>query len=340
MKQEHRLAAWWVTALMIGVLALWTLYLARYAFLVIYVAGLLAIGFSPIVRWLERHAPFTRKGRLPRWVAILILYFGILGTLAIALIIVIPPLIDQATALWAELPALLRRFQLALSSYGIFARGWTMENLLRVVPTAGAVGGLLLAVQSVVGIIGTVVVLVVLPYYFLIEASTLRAGMLRLFAPERRPGIDRIAGVVTEKVGAWLNGQLILSGTIGVTSSLGLWAMGVPYFYVLGLITAIGEFVPIIGPFVAAIPSVLVAWTVSPHTAVFVIIFFSVQQFVEGNILVPKIMQRQLGVSAWSIVVALVIGSELLGVVGAILAVPTAAIVQVFLQEYLERDEA
>ena len=83
----------------------------------------------------------------------------------------------------------------------------------------------------------------------------------------------------------------------------------------------------------------LLAFSVSVHTGIFVIVYFSVQQFIEGNILVPKVMQRQVGVSAWSVIVALLVGSELLGVVGAILAVPSAAIVQVFLQEYLDRDQ-
>jgi predicted PurR-regulated permease PerM len=194
------------------------------------------------------------------------------------------------------------------------------------------------ALQSVVGTVGTLVATLVLPYYLLIEAASLQSGFLKLFAPERRPWIARMTRDVTVKVGAWLNGQLLLSAIIGVTASLGLWALGVPYFYVLGLIAALGEFVPIIGPIVAAIPAVLLAFSVSVHTGIFVIIYFSVQQFIEGNILVPKVMQRQVGVSAWSVIVALLIGSELLGVVGAILAVPSAAIVQVFLQEYLERD--
>jgi predicted PurR-regulated permease PerM len=199
---------------------------------------------------------------------------------------------------------------------------------------------LLGALQSVVGTVGTLVAIVVLPYYLLIEAAPLQSGFLKLFGPERRPRIARMTHDVTIKVGAWLNGQLLLSAIIGVTASLGLWVLGVPYFYVLGLIAAAGEFVPIIGPIVAAVPAVLLAFSVSVHTGIFVIVYFSLQQFVEGNILVPKVMQRQVGVSAWSVIVALLVGSELLGVVGAILAVPSAAIVQVFLQEYLDRDDS
>jgi len=339
-QSDHRLVVWAVAALLVGVVSLWALYTVRYALLVIYVSGLLAIGFSPSVQWLERQPLISKGQRLPRWAAILVLYFGVLGTLAILLAIVIPPLVQQAVALWQELPSLLRKFQQSVGRYGFFARGWTAENLLRVAPTpSGAFTGLLTALQGVIGVIGTLVVILVLPYYFLVEADGLRASVLQLFAPERRPWIDRVTRVVTGKVGAWLNGQLLLSATIGASSSLGLWIFGVPYFYVLGLIAALGEFVPIIGPFVSALPAVLVAWTVSGRAALFIAAWYGIQQFIEGNILVPKIMQRQLGVSAWSVVVALIVGSELLGVAGAILALPTAAIVQVFLQEYLNRGE-
>jgi predicted PurR-regulated permease PerM len=141
------------------------------------------------------------------------------------------------------------------------------------------------------------------------------------------------------KVSAWLGGQLILSLIIGLTSAIGLWIMGVPYFYVLALISAIGEMIPMVGPILAAIPAILVAVTVSPGLALGVAVFFIVQQQLDNTVLVPKIMGRQVGLSAVNVIIALGIGSQLLGVVGAILSVPTAAIVQVLFEELVARDE-
>jgi predicted PurR-regulated permease PerM len=109
--------------------------------------------------------------------------------------------------------------------------------------------------------------------------------------------------------------------------------MGVPYFYVLALIAAIGELIPIVGPLLAAIPAIAVASSVSPGLALGVLIFFVAQQQFENHVLVPKVMERQVGVSAVVVVIALLIGGSLLGVVGAILAVPTAAILHVLIQE-------
>ena len=130
-------------------------------------------------------------------------------------------------------------------------------------------------------------------------------------------------------------GQLLLGAIIGTTAGLGLWIMGVPYFYVLALIAGVGELIPIVGPLLAAIPAIAVALSVSPVLAVGVAIFFFVQQQVENHVLVPRVMSRQVGISPVVVIMALLIGGSLLGLVGAILAVPTAAILQVLLQELL-----
>ena len=319
---------------------LWVLFSIRQALLIVYISSLLALGFTPMILALERQRIIGWRG-LPRWVAILIVYFGLLALVAAIIAVVLPPLLAQAAQMWEELPATLVRLQARLVRARLLQHKLTNEEILAHLPSPGtaltiAVG----ALQSVLGMLGAIVAVLVLPYYLLVEADSLRSGLLKLFPLERRPWIEKMTHDVTFKVGAWLNGQILLSAIIGVTASLGLWLLGVPYFYVLGLLAAIGEFVPIIGPIVSAIPAVLVASTLSLEKAALVIAYLSVQQFVEGNILVPRIMARQVGVSAWGVIVALLVGSELLGPIGAILAVPSAAIVQVFLQEYLDRDDA
>ena len=112
---------------------------------------------------------------------------------------------------------------------------------------------------------------------------------------------------------AWLAGQLFLGSVIGVTTALGLWLLGIPFFYVLALIAGIVELIPVIGPIISAIPAIAVAITVSWNKALFVIIFFVLQQQFENHVLVPKIMERQVGVSPVTVIVALLIGGSLLG---------------------------
>ena len=184
------------------------------------------------------------------------------------------------------------------------------------------------------GIFGLLTILI-LTFYLLVEAGTLRKSLLRLFPRAQRARVDAATRDITAKVSAWLGGQLLLGGIIGATSAIGLWLLGIPFFYVLALISGIGELIPVVGPILAAIPAVAVAASVSVNKVLLVILFFVIQQQIENHVLVPKVMERQVGVSAVTVIVALLIGGNLLGILGAILAVPTAAILQVLFTEWM-----
>jgi predicted PurR-regulated permease PerM len=340
-RDPYRLIAFGVVVFLLGGVALWTLYLVRGTLLVLYVAGLLAIGFSPAVRQLERRRG-KRHRELPRWVAILILYVGFLAAVALALSLIIPPLVTQTLDLWKNLPQYADEAQARLVGAHLISHRYTWSELLRSLPSPAALAtNIVGAVQSVVGIGAAIVTIIVLPYYLLLEANGMQADFLRLFPHATRPVVARITHNVTLKLSGWLGGQLLLSSIIGVGSGVGLALIGVPYFYVLALICAVGEVIPLVGPIFAAVPALLVALSVSVKTAIFVGCYFAIQQFLENHFIVPRVMQRQVGVSAVTVIAALLIGTELLGIVGALLAVPTAAIVQVMIHEFLHgADEA
>jgi len=120
---------------------------------------------------------------------------------------------------------------------------------------------------------------------------------------------------------------------MGVFAASGLWLMNVPYFYVIALVAAIGETIPIVGPVIGGVTAVAVAITVSPKLALTVGVYFLVLHQLEANILVPKIMERRVGVSPVAVMVALLVGGALWGIIGAVLAIPTAAILSVIIEE-------
>jgi predicted PurR-regulated permease PerM len=318
--------------------ALWCAYLVRDALLIVYVSGLLAMGFSPLVRAIERQKVLPiGKARVPRWLAILVPYVAIVAGIALLLVLVEPPLVEQAEALWTQLPDMFDRSQRFLVGKGVLHEHLTLGEAMERAQGPGTytVGKVAGAVVGVAGGLFGIFTMLILSFYILIDAEHLRASIRCLFPAEQRQLAAAATEAVTVKVSAGLMGQVLLGATIGTSSAIGLWALGVPFFYVLALVTGIGELIPVVGPILSAVPVLAVAATVSLQKMVFVLIFLVVQQQLESQVLVPRIMSRQLGVSPVTVIVALLIGGSLLGIVGAILAVPTAAILQVVANEFI-----
>jgi predicted PurR-regulated permease PerM len=338
------LIVWTIGMTALAVILLWAAYLVRDVLLLLYISGLFAIGFSPIVRLIERQQllPIGSQ-RFPRWLAILVLYLAILGAFALVIALVAPPLVDQAQQLWSAKDEMFDKAQQYLISKGLLREHLTLQQAVEIAPGARgseAIGRTVFS--AVVGVAGGIVgllTILILTFYLLVEAGTLRSLLLQLFPPRRRARVDAATRDITTKVSAWLSGQLLLGAIIGTTSAIGLWLLGIPFFYVLALISGIGELIPIVGPVLAAIPAVAVAATVSLKKVLLVVVFFVVQQQIENHVLVPKVMSRQVGVSAVTVITALLIGGKLLGIPGAILAVPTAAILQVLVTEWMKSRE-
>ena len=327
-----------LAGLVLTVVLLWAAYLVRDALLVIYISTLVAIGLSPLVAALEHRRP--RRQRLPRWAAILVIYTAIVGAVVGIGLLIIPPLVEQTRQLVAELPSFLHRAQLWLIERGWLTRELTVQEAVQQTPVGGsdAVSTVASAVWGLIGGIFGVITILILAFYLLVDYEALLRFFIRLFPRPTRDRAHDATRRVTMKVSAWLGGQLLLAAIIGSSAALGLWVMGVPYFYVLALLAGVGEMIPIIGPILSAIPACLVALTVSPTLALGVLVFFIVQQQVENHLLVPKVMSRQVGISPVVVISSLLIGGSLLGIVGAILAVPTAAILQVVVEELVPND--
>jgi predicted PurR-regulated permease PerM len=319
----------------VTVVVMWALYHVRGALLLIYVAAVVAIGLSPLVTAIERREDALTRHRVPRWLAILTIYLLIIGALVGVGMLVVPPLAAQMRDLWNATPDLLHRGQQWLIERGVISRELSVREAVERAPVGGgdAVTTVFEAIWRFVGGIAGLVTILILAFYFLVDAENIVGTFVRLFPRTTRRQVDDACRRVTTKVSAWLGGQLLLAGIIGSSAALGLWLMGVPYFYVLALIAAVGEMIPIVGPLLASIPAIGVAFSVSPGVALGVTIFFIAQQQFENHVLVPKVMERQVGVSAVVVVVSLLVGGALLGIVGAILAVPTAAILHVLVQE-------
>jgi predicted PurR-regulated permease PerM len=341
-----RTVAWSIVMVGVAVLVAVALYQVRTVLMLVYVSGLLAIGLAPIVRAVERQKilPVGTR-RFPRWVAILTLYVVLLSVLVGVGFAVVPPLVAQAQALSRRIPDLFARAQQFLMDRGLIDHELTMTEALQRAPSGvlssggDAVATVIGAVMGLAGGVFGLVTILILTFYMLVESDTIFRRFVRLFPVEQRLRVATVSSDISMKVSAWLGGQLLLGAIIGVTATVGLWLIGVPYYFVLGLIAGIGELIPMVGPLLSAIPAIVVALTVSPGLALATAVFFLAQQQFENHLLVPKLMERQVGVSAVTVIVALLIGGSLLGIVGALLAVPTAAALQVIIDELTDNFE-
>jgi predicted PurR-regulated permease PerM len=308
---------------------------ARGALMLVYISALIAMGFSPVVQMIEQ----PRVGRLPavpRWLAILVVYLAGIGVIIMIGLMVVPPLVAQSAALWERLPDEVNHLQAFLIRYKLLRAPITLAEAVRSAPEgsgANAVGTVLVALSSVIGGVFGLITIVILSFYLLVEARAMFEYWIRFVPAAKRGTVAEAAREAVLKVSAWLRAQFVLAGVMGTFTAIGLGLMGVPYFYVVGLIAAIGETIPIIGPVIGGITAVAVAVTVSAKLALTVGVYFLILHQLEANILVPKIMERRVGVSPVAVMVALLIGGALWGLIGAILAIPTVAILSIIVDQ-------
>ena len=323
-------------------LLLITLWLAREALMLIYVSALIAMGFAPIVRVIERTGSGSGTGRVPRWLAILVVYMAIVLVFVTLALMVVPPLVAQAVALWDKLPDEFNRLQTFLIRYKVLQRRITLAEAVQNAPEGSgtnAVGTVLVALSSVIGGVFGLITILILSFYLLVEAKQMFEYLIRFVPAAHRGDVAIAAREAVVKVSAWLRAQFVLAGVMGTFAAVGLGLMGVPYFYVVALVAAVGETIPIVGPVIGGITAVAVAITVSPKLALTVGVYFLVLHQLEANVLVPKIMERRVGVSPVAVMVALLIGGAVWGIVGAILAIPTAAILSIIVDQIAANQE-
>jgi predicted PurR-regulated permease PerM len=263
----------------VAVVIVWALYLARRALLLTYLSLLLATAASPLVRLVERRAlrPFG-PFRLPRSLAILIVYLLVIGAVVGIGLIIVPPILPQIRALQAEAPPLLDQAQSFLVRHGLLQHRMNWQELFHEAPTgdiATALGATLWQLTG--GLIGAGAI-VFLTFYLLVESRMLFEEVLALFPRERHAQLREGSVAVVHKVSAWLTGHLLLGCITGISTAIALGLLGVPYFHVLAVLSFVGEFFPYVGPSLSAVPAIAIGLSISWARAIEVGIFFLILQ--------------------------------------------------------------
>jgi predicted PurR-regulated permease PerM len=300
---------------------------------VLALAGLalfLAVGLDPAVQWLTRR-------RLPRWAAVALVALAAVGVVGGFLAAAIPPLVAQATQFTHELPTLARELNDRSTTLGrLDARFHLQQRLSAGISSmkAGDVfGGLLGAGKLVLSATASTLTVLVLTVYFLADLPRMRRLAYRLVPASRRPRAILLGDEIVARVGGFVLGNLLTSLIAGAGTFVWLLAFRVPYPFLLALTVAILDLVPIVGSTVGGILVSLVALTVSLPVAIATLAFYVVYRLAEDYLIVPKVMGRTVRVPATATIVAVLLGGAAFGVIGALVAIPVAAAVDILLRE-------
>ncbi len=303
----------------------------------ILVSMFLALGLNPLVDFLCKHG-------LKRGQAVALVFLLALALLTAFVITIVPPLVEQVTALVDDLPALvdqLRRNELVQrldEQFGIIDQ---LQQLADAELATQAFGGLLGVGMALVGGIFSAITVLVLTLYFLSSLPSLKRQAYRLVPASRRPRVEPLADRVIANVGGFVAGQSSVAATAAVSTYAFLWILAKvvdapligQYSLALALVVGVLDLIPLIGATIGAVVVAVVGLADSLTVAIIVGVFFVVYQQVENYLIAPRIMSRSVNVAPMVTIISALIGGTLLGVVGALVAIPVGASVVMLMRE-------
>lgn len=301
---------------------LFFLYYIREVWVIVLISLILAAAFQPLVKGWSKIF-----GRTFSVILLLLIFIALVVGFVY---LVIPPLANQSVEIIKRTPDFVDRFKHITAGFPYLETGLSsaIQNL------SGITGNIISITANFFGaLVGFVTVIILMLYFLLDEKFFTNLGQ-NVIAENKAEQFFAVVKKISTKVGSWLRGQLLLSLVIGVMTFIGLKIIGIPFATMLAVLSGIFEIIPIAGPVISGIIAALVALTISPIAALIVLLFYVVVQQVENNLLVPKIMERAVGLPPAIIIVAILIGGKLYGILGALLAVPILAILYVIWEEW------
>ncbi len=315
------------------------LFMARGALFPFIISIVLAELLYPVVSLVETHLPgHDRYPKVTRIIAILAIYVGFAGSVAVVLYLTIPPLFSEAQEFIQTFPQLYERARSAVE-------GWSHDFTQRIpvelrseIEDTVAAGGAVLAsaaqgivlrtISGVSNAVTLVIGLAIVPFllFFLLkDRESILEGLYAPMSPRNATHARNVLNMVNGVIGAYVRAQLLSAVIVGTLVFIGLSILGIHFAATLGLVAGLFGLIPIIGPLLGAVPGILVTLASSPERVVWVVLVYVVVQLIENNAISPRIHSRAVRLHPAIIMAALVIASELAGLWGVIVAVPLTA---------------
>jgi predicted PurR-regulated permease PerM len=327
-----------IALLLLAAALIWLLMNFSSLLLILFVAILLAVAITPLVGRLE-------AGRVPRPLAIGLIYACLFGIVVVAIAILVPVLIDEVNQLNTSLPSLTQSILDLPTKWILPVFPWLgqtiqLTDLVQQLGTqlgalVGNVGALLVGFgRTLSSAIFSALLVLVVGFILTSDAQFAPHFIARFFPPHYRPTASRLAHEIGARLGHWVRAQLLVCLFYGTCFGIGLGLLGVPYAFALGLAAGFMELIPYVGGLIVTGLSMLVALAVSPWLALGVLVLYLIVSTIEANILYPKVVGDIVGLHPLVIIIALFIGAEVGGVIGALLAVPVTVVLQVLFDQF------
>ncbi|MEI7498082.1 MAG: AI-2E family transporter [Candidatus Falkowbacteria bacterium] len=323
---------------MVGLLVYFA-FLNQDILMALFVSLVFASALSPSVNWFERH-------KVPRSLSVLIIYLTVFVVFSLAIFLITPPIIKEVGQLSQNFPHYAEKIQNIYNSLkeysskvGILNSSSTkgLESINSAL--SGAAGNIFSLAGTIFGGIVSSILVLFLTYYMVAEEKVIKRLVWSLSPVGRRDYFLELFNRMQVKTGLWLRGQLLLCLSIFGLSLVFLMIMqfffGMQYALVLAIIAGITEVIPYLGPTIGAIPAIFLAFTQSPFLALVVAIGYYLIQMIENNFLVPKIMEKTIGLNPIISLAAFVVGLNLAGIAGAVLSIPVAAAISLYIGDVL-----
>ncbi len=316
------LSTWTLVKFILVILGFYLAYLIRDIIVILFIVAILVAALRPVVNKWEK--------KIGRGLAVISVFLIMVAIITIFIYLVVPPLVDQTKQFINNIPETANRFT-ALRNHFPSLSTWG-DNITK--NLGNYTGSFISITEGVLGGIANFITVIILTLYFLLDQQIFSRFLQSIIPTGKKVEIIKLTEKISTKIGDWLRGQLLLGLIMGILTFIGLSIIRVPYALTLAVVACVMEILPIIGPIISGALSGIVALSVSPLAVLFVILLTIVLHQLEGNLIAPKILQKAIGLPAAIILLAILIGAKLLGLAGALLAVPLAGIIYVLAQEW------
>lgn len=334
-----RRVMWATIVLVLVAFCFWLFYRFYQVVFALFFAIVLGTVIRPVVTWLNRRG-------LPRIAGVLVVYLLLLALIVGFVLLVFPSIVEQGSTISAAVPG----YYLSLREWMTNSPNQMIVQLSTFLPAAlpglapieqTGQQVLIFAGQAVGYITGAakavflVTTILLLAFHWTLDGPRTIQSLLQLVPKSRRESISELTSAIEEKVGFYIAGQGVLCLVIGILSLVTYLLIGLPNALVLALVAGVLEAVPLIGPLLGAIPAGVIALSIAPSKLIWVVVATLVIQQTESIFLVPRVMRKAVGVNPFVSLLAIFAFSSLFGIAGALMAIPTAAIIQLLLDRFV-----